>query len=71
MMDIYVRAKIEAGYVATIFHRMLCDHGGLETARHLINDQTVSSGYTALWERKRLDLTVEAVVYDNPRLRTH
>jgi hypothetical protein len=67
MMDIYVRAKAEAGYVATIFHRMLCDHGGLETAKRLINDSTVSSGYAALWERGRLDLTVEAIVADNEK----
>jgi hypothetical protein len=25
-----------------------------------------SSGYTALWERNRLDLTVEALVTENP-----
>lgn len=67
MMNIYLRAKNEAGYVATIFHRMLCDHGGLKTAKQLINDRTVSSGYTALWERERLDLTVEATVAGNPK----
>ena len=27
----------------------------------------VSEGYTALWERGRLDLTVEAVIHDNPK----
>lgn len=66
MMDIYVRAKDEANYTATIFHRMLSEHRGLYTAKRLINDRTVSDGYTALWERGRLDLTVEAVVVDNP-----
>lgn len=67
MMEIYRRAKTEANYVATIFHQMLSDHGGLETARRLINDDAVSSGYTALWERGRLDLTVEAEVIDNSK----
>ena len=67
MMEIYVRAKKEANYTATIFHRMLSKHRGVETAKRLINDPTVSDGYTALWERGRLDLTVEAVVLDNPR----
>ncbi|QIK95575.1 hypothetical protein G7076_02955 [Sphingomonas sp. HDW15A] len=66
MMDIYVRAKKEAKYTASIFHRMLCEKGGLATAKQLLNDATVSQGYTALWERGRLDLTVEAVVVDNP-----
>jgi len=27
----------------------------------------VSEGYTALWERGRLDLTVEALIHDNPQ----
>ncbi len=67
MMEIYVRAKAEANYTASLFHQMLCDRGGLPTAKQLINDRSVSTGYTALWERKRLDLTVEATVVDNPR----
>lgn len=67
MMDVYVRAKIEANYTASIFHRMLCERGGLNTAKQLINDSTVSQGYTALWERGRLDLTVEAIVVDEPK----
>lgn len=65
MMDIYRRAKTEANYPATIFHRMLIQQRGLATAKQLINATTVSDGYTALWERGRLDLTVEAVVHDN------
>jgi hypothetical protein len=27
----------------------------------------VSEGCTALWERGRLDLTVEALIHDNPQ----
>jgi len=67
MEDIYIRAKAEANYTASIFHRMLCERGGLATATYLINERQVSEGYAALWERGRLDLTVEAVVYDNPK----
>ena len=70
MMDIYVTAKNEANYPATIFHRMLSEQRGLATAKRLINDRKVSDGYTALWERDRLDLTVEAVVFDNPKWHT-
>ena len=65
MMDIYVRAKTEAKYIASIFHRMLVERRGVLTAKTLINDRTVSQGCTALWERGRLDLTVEAVVTDD------
>lgn len=66
LMNVYLRAKTEANYVATIFHNMLVDLGGTITAKRLINGP-VSEGYTALWERKRLDLTVEAVVVDNTK----
>ena len=62
MLDIYRRAKAEAGYNATRFLSMVVEHGGLETARYLLHAATVSEGYTALWERKRLDLTVEAMI---------
>jgi hypothetical protein len=67
MLRIYKRALSEAHYKATRFLAMLHEHRGLETARLLIHSPTLSEGYTALWERKRLDLTVEAVIRDNPK----
>ena len=66
MLNIYRRAKYKAGYTATRYFQMLNDHGGLETAKILINSATVSEGYTALYMRGRLDLTVEALIFDNP-----
>lgn len=62
MLDVYRRAKAEAGYTATRFIGMVAERGGLETARYLLHATTVSDGYTALWERGRLDLTVETVI---------
>lgn len=62
MMDLYHRAKTEARYNATRYLQMLEEHRGLETARILLHAPRVSDGYTALWERKRLDLTVEALI---------
>jgi hypothetical protein len=67
MHGIYQRALSEAGYKATRFLHMLHDHGGLQAARMLIHAATVSEGYSALWERGRLDLTVEAMILDNAR----
>jgi hypothetical protein len=64
MMNIYHRAWEEAKYKATRFHQMLCEHGGIETAQLLLNSNHISEGYTALWERKRLDLTVEALILE-------
>lgn len=66
MENIYHRAKKEVGYNATLFRRMVAEHGGLETARKLIVASQVSEGYIALWEHKRLDLTVEAMILNNP-----
>ena len=62
MEEIYQRAIDEAGYNAMAFRGMVAEHGGVETARRLINASQVSDGYTALWERKCLDLTMEAML---------
>jgi hypothetical protein len=67
MFEIYRRAKQETGYNATIFLRMVSDRGGLSTAKYLINSSRPSDGYTHLYERGRLDLTVEAMIAENAR----
>ena len=67
MMQIYERALAEAKYKASRFLSMLNEHRGLRTAQILIHSPTVSEGYIALWQRKRLDLTLEAMIHDNPK----
>lgn len=62
MLGIYRRAKAEAGYNATRFLHMVGAHGGLHAAQSLLASQGVSDGYTELYLRGRLDLTVEALV---------
>ena len=66
MFNIYRSARDECDYNATRFLQMLNEHGGLETARILIHSERVSDGYVALWERQRLDLTVEALILREP-----
>ncbi len=63
MSEVYRRAKDEAGYNATIFLRMLSERGAIATAHALIKTEQPSDGFTRLWERHRLDLTVEAHVW--------
>jgi hypothetical protein len=46
---------------------MITDNGGVRTAKTLMNASEASDGYRALYLRKRLDLTVEAVVLENKR----
>src|SRR5207247_11299621 len=65
------KVVLEAGYNATIFLRMVSDRGGLATAKYLINSPTPSVGYTHLYERGRLDLTVEAMVVSTVRCAAH
>lgn len=67
MLDIYKKAKKEAKYNAIRFLQMVVEFGGLETANKLINAENVSEGYTALWERGMLNLTVEALIYENEK----
>ena len=62
MKDVYLRAKSEANYTASYFIGMLSSYGGLGTAQRLLASTEVSSGFAALYERDRLDLTVEALV---------
>lgn len=64
MMNVYRRALSECDYNATRFLQMLYDHRGLQTARILLHASKVSDGYVALWERHRLDLTVEALILE-------
>jgi hypothetical protein len=61
LVEVYVRVKQETGYNATYFMQMIDELGGVATAKQLISSAHPSSGYSALWERKRLDFTVEAI----------
>ena len=61
MVQIYERARRETGYNATRFLQMVSSQGGLVTARSLLRAPAASDGFTALWERTRLDLSVEAL----------
>lgn len=62
MLEIYKRALKEADYRATIFLNMVNEQGGYQTAIKLIHAAKPSEGYTALWQRGHLDLTVEALI---------
>jgi hypothetical protein len=62
MQELYHSGKKEARFSAPLFAELLREHGGLETARRFIHSVDYAQGFTALWERKRLDLTVEAMI---------
>jgi len=66
MLSIYSRAKDECDYNATRFLRMVSEQGGLQAARSLLHAEGYSEGLTALWERGRLDITMEALILQEP-----
>ena len=65
MLRIYAEAK-EFGYYPNYFHGMVVDRGGLPAAKHLLVGQELSDGFIRLWEECRLDLSVEALVLQDP-----
>lgn len=67
MQEVYRAGKREGRYSAPLFAELLKNHGGLETAKRFIHSPDYAAGFTALWERKRLDLTVEAVILEEPK----
>ena len=62
MVGIYETAKADCRYTATRFIQMVAAEGGLEAAQRLIHSKEPSDGFTTLWEHRRLDLSVEALV---------
>lgn len=62
MKDIYVRAAKECKYYPTRFLQMLSEMGGIETAKKLIAKDGGTEGFLKLWEKGRLDLSVEYLV---------
>ena len=55
----------ECDYPAEGLIQMVNDRGGVTTARILLASDELQSGLYKLWECGRLDLTVEALIWDN------
>ncbi|HEX9201892.1 MAG TPA: hypothetical protein VF865_20210 [Acidobacteriaceae bacterium] len=67
MQELYRAGKREGRFSAPLFADLLKELGGFETARRFLHSPDYAPGFTKLWERKRLDLTVEAVILDEPK----
>ena len=61
MEDIYQIAA-SLGYRPTYFLRMVQEHGGVAAAIQLLSAPKAQSGLIKLWERERLDASMEALV---------
>ena len=66
MLQVYDQAKSECGYSANRFLQMVNAEGGLQAAKKLLNSGGYSEGLTRLWEEKRLDISMEATVLQEP-----
>lgn len=62
MRSIHERTRLETGYNPTHFIRMVANVGALAAAKKLVTSRTLSDGFSELWDRGRIDLTVEAQV---------
>ena len=61
---IQVAEEVEAvlGRQVTRFRAMCAEHGAVQATKRLIHAQRPSDTFSVLWEKGRLDLTVEAVI---------
>ncbi|MGV3723355.1 MAG: hypothetical protein ACO1SX_20855 [Actinomycetota bacterium] len=62
MLRVYERARDECRYTATRFMQMVHERGGVQTAKDLLATREPSDGFIHLWERGRLDISMEAQI---------
>jgi hypothetical protein len=66
MVNIYRNALTQAHYKATKFLEMVTMQGGLAAAKTLLHTPYLPDGFAELWERGRLDLTMEFMLVQTP-----
>lgn len=58
----YNAARKECGYNASVFIQLINEHGAIKVAKDFLTKNTATTGFEKLWEKGRLDLTIEASV---------
>jgi hypothetical protein len=66
MVNIYRNALTQAQYKATKFLEMVTMQGGLAAAKTLLHTSYLPDGFAELWQRGRLDLTMEHMLVKSP-----
>jgi len=70
MKDIYFTAKKVVKYNATIFWQMVCEQGGYETAKRLLDGNDNTQGFATLAHLYgKPELTMEWLIYYNQEFR--
>ncbi len=60
MIRLYKKIKTEAKYNASKFFKLVTEVGGLDAVKELIMSAAGEEDCAILWEKGRLDLTIEA-----------
>ena len=63
-IDRAIQEMSKIGYKPNIFIDMRIEHGTIEAIKRLIHSEVVQSGFTTLWENKRLDLSMENIIQE-------
>ena len=67
MTEIYDKAKAELDYRANRFKHMVDEYGGYKAAKILLSSRGVPYGFEELSRYHRQDLTMEALIVENPK----
>lgn len=62
VVDAYNTARKECGYNASVFIQLIHEHGAVKVAKDFLVKNKATTGFEKLWEKQRLDLTIEASV---------
>ncbi|QCT01390.1 hypothetical protein E6C60_0668 [Paenibacillus algicola] len=62
VVDAYNTARKECGYNASVFIQLIHEHGAVKVAKDFLVKNRATTGFEKLWEKQRLDLTIEASV---------
>lgn len=69
LRNAFLRATRECqgiGYNPARFLQVLSEHGPVATAIQLVMAKDYHEGFTRLWELSRLDLSIEAIILQEP-----
>jgi len=62
-VQIAIKEMIELGYKPKAFMSMIFESDTVTAVKKLLNSKKVSEGFIKLWEKGRLDLSMENIVY--------
>ena len=60
-----IKEMSKIGYKPTIFMDMRTRHGTIDAIKILVHSIEIPSGFTTLWEKGRLDLSVEHIIQED------